>query len=241
MVDIEESLARRLESLIPLPALLGRGPRFLVYEWRPGISLERAIAARADLPYEKIGRDLAEARQKLNTVHFPTAGFFASDLSIAHPWPSAIDGLWSYLRTLFPQANAPAELIRRMARIADDAEPRLHRAAGPPVLVHGDFKASNVLVDESGLTTILDWEFAHSGTWLSDVGQILRHLDQLPPEFVAAFADQMPFDQETMTLVRTLDLVNLVDFLRPERDQPKMHADVIRRITEVCDQYESQS
>jgi len=239
VIDIEESLARRLSGLIKAPALIGRGPRFLVYEWRPGLSLERALASKANLPYDRIGHDLAGVRKFLNTVTFPSAGFFASDLSIGYPWSSAIDGLWSYLRTLFTQANAPREFVDRMQRIADDAESRLLGVAGPPVLVHGDFKASNVLVDESGLTAVLDWEFAHSGTWLSDVGQMLRHLDSLPPELVTSLTGTLGMDGETMTLVRTLDLVNLVDFLRPERDQPKMHADVIRRIAEVCDLYEA--
>ena len=31
----------------------------------------------------------------------------------------------------------------------------------PPVVVHGDFRIGNVVVDESGLVGVLDWEFAH--------------------------------------------------------------------------------
>jgi aminoglycoside phosphotransferase (APT) family kinase protein len=33
--------------------------------------------------------------------------------------------------------------------------------ARPPVVVHGDFRIGNLVVDESGLVGVLDWEFAH--------------------------------------------------------------------------------
>lgn len=33
----------------------------------------------------------------------------------------------------------------------------------PPVVVHGDFRVGNLLVDGEGLVAVLDWEFAHLG------------------------------------------------------------------------------
>lgn len=33
----------------------------------------------------------------------------------------------------------------------------------PPVVVHGDFRIGNLLVDGEGLVVVLDWEFAHLG------------------------------------------------------------------------------
>ena len=39
---------------------------------------------------------------------------------------------------------------------------REHRpAARPAVVVHGDFRIGNLVIDESGLVGVLDWEFAH--------------------------------------------------------------------------------
>lgn len=40
----------------------------------------------------------------------------------------------------------------------------------PPSLVHGDFRTGNYLVDEKGLTAILDWEFAGWGDPMADLG-----------------------------------------------------------------------
>ncbi|HSF48920.1 MAG TPA: phosphotransferase family protein [Burkholderiales bacterium] len=39
----------------------------------------------------------------------------------------------------------------------------------PEVLVHGDFRIGNLLVDECGLTAVLDWEFAHWGDPAEDL------------------------------------------------------------------------
>jgi aminoglycoside phosphotransferase (APT) family kinase protein len=42
--------------------------------------------------------------------------------------------------------------------------------AGEIVLVHHDFRSGNYMVDESGLTAILDWEFAAWGEPMVDIG-----------------------------------------------------------------------
>ncbi len=41
---------------------------------------------------------------------------------------------------------------------------------GPESVVHGDFRVGNLLVDESGLRAVLDWELAHLGDPLEDLG-----------------------------------------------------------------------
>jgi len=39
----------------------------------------------------------------------------------------------------------------------------------PHVLVHGDFRMGNLIVDESGLAAVLDWELVHSGEVYEDL------------------------------------------------------------------------
>jgi aminoglycoside phosphotransferase (APT) family kinase protein len=43
-------------------------------------------------------------------------------------------------------------------------------AAARPVLVHGDYRTGNYLADETGVTAILDWEGAHLGDPIEDLG-----------------------------------------------------------------------
>ncbi len=51
---------------------------------------------------------------------------------------------------------------------------REHDIGAPPrvSLVHGDFRNGNLIVDESGLRAVLDWELAHWGDPMEDLGWI---------------------------------------------------------------------
>ncbi|MGH3743654.1 MAG: phosphotransferase [Mycobacteriales bacterium] len=50
---------------------------------------------------------------------------------------------------------------------------REHRpAAGPAALVHGDFRLGNLVVGPEGVRAVLDWELAHVGDPLEDLGWV---------------------------------------------------------------------
>ena len=79
-------------------------------------------------------------------------------------------------------ALAEIERYRQLLDLADHGHPRpalrfggrwLSRHApscARAALVHGDFRVGNVLFDERGLTAVLDWELAHLGDPLEDLG-----------------------------------------------------------------------
>ncbi len=48
-----------------------------------------------------------------------------------------------------------------------DANPLTAR---PSTVVHGDFRLGNLIVDASGLASVLDWELAHTGDPMEDLG-----------------------------------------------------------------------
>ena len=58
--------------------------------------------------------------------------------------------------------TAPFEWAFR--RLAEDRPP-----PSPPILVHGDFRMGNLIVDESGLAAVLDWELVHAGEVYEDL------------------------------------------------------------------------
>jgi aminoglycoside phosphotransferase (APT) family kinase protein len=45
-------------------------------------------------------------------------------------------------------------------------------APAAPVLVHGDFRLGNLIVDETGLAAVLDWELAHIGDPREDIAWV---------------------------------------------------------------------
>jgi aminoglycoside phosphotransferase (APT) family kinase protein len=61
--------------------------------------------------------------------------------------------------------------------------------AGTPTVVHGDFRLGNLLVDSTGLRAVLDWELAHIGDPLEDLGWLcVRSWRFGGPEPVGGFA-----------------------------------------------------
>jgi len=74
----------------------------------------------------------------------------------------------------------PIERYRERWRELDDVSPTFELAfrwldahrppAHPVVVVHGDFRLGNLLVDSGGLAAVLDWELAHAGDPIEDLG-----------------------------------------------------------------------
>lgn len=85
----------------------------------------------------------------------------------------------------FLRASTPAEEIARQRETYRRQGPRrpvLELAlrwleehcppSGTPALVHGDFRTANLLVGEDGLRAVIDWELAHLGDPMEDLGWI---------------------------------------------------------------------
>src|SRR5215813_7369180 len=89
------------------------------------------------------------------------------------------------VKTLPPLAHRQAEdqtaSLRHVLDTLDQPQPvfelalswlgrRRPQSAERPVLVHGDYRTGNYLADETGVTAILDWEGAHLGDPVEDLG-----------------------------------------------------------------------
>lgn len=100
----------------------------------------------------------------------------AHELARIHALPAAA------IPAAIPLLDTAAALAELKARFADHGgdrplvalairwcEDHLPSPANPPVLVHGDFRMGNVLVDGDGLSAVLDWELAHRGDYHEDL------------------------------------------------------------------------
>lgn len=69
--------------------------------------------------------------------------------------------------------------------LRDNAPPKAAKT-----LVHGDFRNGNLLVDEAGLVAVLDWELAHLGDPVQDLGYITANVWRFgSPRPVGGFGD----------------------------------------------------
>ena len=150
-----------------------RAPEAL-FELAPGDGLGEAYVMR------RIG-GIAIARKLLRDPPYATArkkiaGQLGEILARIHAVPR--DGLPSLVHR---EAADHVAGQRRALDLLDRPQPvfelalawldRRKPAPTPkPVLVHGDYRTGNYLADESGVTAILDWEGAHLGDPVEDLG-----------------------------------------------------------------------
>jgi aminoglycoside phosphotransferase (APT) family kinase protein len=206
------------------------GHPYAIREWAEGERLEIVARDLADAALEQVGRSVGSVLARIHAITFPETGFLDADLRVAQPASMGSDGLLEFLQLCLvtgrgAQRIEPTQVreligfVEREARILDDW-------AGDPCLVHSDFGGSNILIRPTGsrwaVASVLDWEFAFSGTPFFDFGNLLRPpLGQRPgfaESVVAGYRESggaLPDNWRRLSLL--VDLYNWADFLnRPQ-------------------------
>lgn len=107
---------------------------------------------------ERIGRELA----RIHGIHPPR-----DDLRfLGSPPQDAGRAAIAGLRAGLDRAGTPRPVLEWGLRAAE----RTALPPAPPVLVHNDFRTGNLMLDASGVTAVLDWEFAAWGDAHTDLG-----------------------------------------------------------------------
>lgn len=159
-------LRRAYDHGVAVPEMVVDGSRSDALE-RPFMVVR---AVRGETIARKIQRDdtFAVARERL-------VAQLGRELALIHRVP--VDGLEglahedqleTYRKVLHDsgQAHPVFEVAIRWL----DAHRPASTDAGPACLVHGDFRLGNVMVDADGLSCVLDWELAHLGDPMEDLG-----------------------------------------------------------------------
>ncbi|MDQ1695392.1 MAG: hypothetical protein QOJ03_745, partial [Frankiaceae bacterium] len=143
---------------VPVPEVLSSGADFLVMSWLDGETIARRIL-RDDAYAEARPRLVAQCARALASLHGGVAPDDVPDL------PTEPDVLASVRATLdrLGEPHPAFELgLRRLAATRPEATAR--------TVVHGDFRLGNWMVDGNGLVGVLDWELAHVGDPVEDLG-----------------------------------------------------------------------
>lgn len=112
--------------------------------------------ARARLPL-----DMAEELAKIHRLPLEKVNYLLIPPEEA-PWKSAVSSAYQDLDGLGEPHPVLEWALRWLLQ-----HPPLPR---PLVLVHGDFRIGNIMVNQQGLVAVLDWEFAHLGDPREDLG-----------------------------------------------------------------------
>lgn len=159
-----------------VPRVLEEGADFLLLEHVPHTPLQDA---------QQYGRVVGSALAEIHARPFLQAGLLGTDLTVTHPFGADLQMLEHHAREQLRRAGR-AELEDALLHCLSRARAALSELAQPYVLLHSDFKVSNLHWTRDEQLLVLDWETAYAGPPLLDIGQLLRWA---PPEpFVRAFA-----------------------------------------------------
>jgi aminoglycoside phosphotransferase (APT) family kinase protein len=154
-----EAGVRAPEPLFELMPLDGLGEAFVMRR-AGGIAIARKLLR--DSPY-------AEARTKIaSQLGAIAARIHAVDPATLPPLEhrEASDQV-AGLRVTLDRLDQPQPVFELALSWLDRRKPP---PGATPVLVHGDYRTGNYLADERGVTAILDWEGAHLGDPIEDLG-----------------------------------------------------------------------
>jgi len=220
----EQKLAALIKPSVPLPTVYFVGDyedyRYAITEYMPGMSLRDLLLNHPNASIQDIMHQAGQILASIQKYHFPSAGFFDADLKASHR-----QGYVTFARECLTHPTVLEHIGQKsIGKITGVLETygSLFPDENQTHLVHGDYGPENILVDKMGgqwkITAILDWEFAHSGSTLWDVANMLRYAHHMPPFFEDSFLQGLKQGGVTLpenwrTRIYLLNLLSLLDCL----------------------------
>jgi len=226
----ELSLIQKNWNSFVVPEIIRSGEGYLLMKYMNHSPLEDKT---------QVGAALGETLAEIHSNRYQTSGFIRTDLQIEEPMENFITDMWDYLCSFMdmpPKASLPSSLLDEVIEFFDSKIEGLQEVAGQPVLLHGDFKISNLHWSDQGKPLVLDWEFAYAGSALVDVGQLFRW--PVSPAFEEAFqktyqASGGHLAAQWKYWAGILDLINLVGMLYKSTPDSQRSSDIAVKIRTV--------
>lgn len=231
--QVDAAVVRLVRGLVPVPEVLEvrppdpatGSPGLLVTSFLPGTRLDLLLPELGEDARRTVGSNLAAVLARLAQMPMPLPGIFVDGALRVEPLPEG--DLVEFVRarragTAFEAW--PQDAYDGLLAVADRAQGLLD-AVHRTCLVHSDFNPKNLLVDPVHLevTGVLDWEFAHAGMPVTDLGNLLRfERDAVLVEAVlGVYRERVPdATDDTLDLARAADLYALVDLAARRGQNP---------------------
>lgn len=250
--EVDAALLRLVRGLLPVPEVLevrrpddeAGAPALLVTSFLPGERADLVLPRLDDGERASLGRRLGALLADLGGMPMRAAGPFV-DAELTLGSFGADDGLPGAVVQAEPLLGwwTPGELAG-LRELAVDAEALLDTVTRR-CLVHSDLNPKNLLLDPATLevTGLVDWEYAHAGCTVTDMGNLLRF--ERDPNFtdavLGAYRERMPASEcgpDLLTRARSADLRALIDLAtrrgqNPVTDRADAHLRAIARTGDV--------
>jgi Ser/Thr protein kinase RdoA (MazF antagonist) len=230
---VDAAVLGLVRGLLPVPAVLDvrradpqtGSPGLLVTSYLPGTRLDLLLPGLDDASRETVGRRLGVVLSRLAMMPMPRPGLFVDGDLRVEPLPTGDlpEFVAAHRAGTAFEAWTPAEYdgLLRVANRAADILDGVRRTC----LVHSDLNPKNLLVDADTLqvTGVLDWEFAHAGGPVTDLGNLLR-FDRDPVlagAVLTTYARCVPdAPPDLLDRARAADLFALVELASRREENP---------------------
>jgi aminoglycoside phosphotransferase (APT) family kinase protein len=229
--EIDAAVMTLVRGLVPVPDVLEvrRGsaaadrPGLLVTSYVRGERGDLVMRTLDDKRLSQLGARLGGLLADLAGMPTLRAGIFldptlrVGDFGVADDLPGFVAGHAAAL-------GWEPSLATRLLELAGRAQDLLD-SISRTCLVHSDVNPKNLLLDPATLevTGLVDWEFAHSGCPVEDLGNLLR-FDRSPAyadAVLSAWCERRGTDpRETLELARAADLWALIDLAARRGQNP---------------------
>jgi thiamine kinase-like enzyme len=144
--------------------------------------------------------------------------------------------IFAMLKEPMVKSSLGAPLVTKLHALATENS-HLFADGETANLTHADYDPANMLVKKINghweISAILDWEFAFAGSYLLDMGIMLRYSHKLPDCYEKQFITGMEADGEPLPLTwkkqcKLMDLLCLLQLTHynPATERPNLNQDV---------------
>jgi aminoglycoside phosphotransferase (APT) family kinase protein len=186
---VDVAVMRRLDGHVPLPKVLtssvhasGGLPPHIITEAVGGQRADVVLRGGLTPPAARaLGRQCARVVAALRSQTLEHPGPLADASFTVGEWPRHQRSLRTLATHLRPglEVALGADHFTQLRAMLASAVARLAARTEECSLVHGDLSGKNLVVDGATgrLRAVLDWELAHAGDWATDLGNLMRGVD----------------------------------------------------------------
>jgi aminoglycoside phosphotransferase (APT) family kinase protein len=244
-LEMECELLSHLAKTLPVPRILfadasvERCARpYLVYQWIEGISLNECRRQSSPASLLTLAEPLGGLLAQIGGASLP-ADVIGGTIQVT----ALLERAREQLRTGLARERLDSLLADRLRACLNRKAHVFQALDQTDVLVHGDFGGRNILVKpvgngEWGISGIIDWEEAATGSALWDAGSLFRYPRRYSEEFRLLFergyqsaGGELPSGWWLMA--RTIDALRLVAILSEERELPGVFAECVELVQSV--------
>ncbi len=224
---------------------------YSIIEWVDGTLMREIVLSKNEQAICEIVFEAGQYLEILRKIKFDKGGFFDEKLSV-RPFAQEEKYLPFSLNLLQDNIvkdslgdsllDSVCTLVEQNAHLLPDLD--------NANLTYGDYDPANIMVKNFNgtwkIAAILDWEFSFSGTYLLDMGLMLRYSHKLPKYYEDKFVEgvtsnghQLPTTwKKQAKLMDLLCLLQLAHY-NPYPERPKLNHDVVSLITNTVNHWDS--